>query len=295
MRRISLVLTVAVIAVSAAVVEAGAAELRGYGGESPFNCELQQVGTGVDFPRPDADPFCVEYDKTHQNVTELGVVDFLANEPARVAIASDKCFYYQADHWRGSVEQSPEQSETYNWDGGYFFDKARGVFGTYVENFTLNNASFDPTGFPGFPEQWKPFFGYARGGIQLADSIPVDPACVEKAERENVYRAADPAAKGEVSLRLRYRRGRTASGRRCVRSAVRMRIEGKDLSRVEKVAFRFGRKTLRVDRSAPFDAKIAHKRIRRSGKGRAHARVRFADGTQRALARTLRACPKPQR
>ena len=36
-------------------------------------------------PHPDADPFCVEFDKRRQNVTELGVVDFLSKEPARVA------------------------------------------------------------------------------------------------------------------------------------------------------------------------------------------------------------------
>ena len=45
---------------------------------------------------PHADPFCVRFDKTGQNVTELGVVDFLAQEPARVAAAVDKCFYYQS-------------------------------------------------------------------------------------------------------------------------------------------------------------------------------------------------------
>ena len=39
-------------------------------------------------PHPEADPFCVEFDKRRQNVTELGVVDFLSKEPARVAAAS---------------------------------------------------------------------------------------------------------------------------------------------------------------------------------------------------------------
>jgi hypothetical protein len=174
----------AAIAVLAAPAGAPAFDIVGYDGSNPFSCELQQVGTGVDFPDPGADPFCVEYDKTHQNVTELGVVDFLANEPARVAIAGDKCFYYQRDHWRGSVEQGYEQSETYNWDGGYFIDRARGVGGVYVENFTVNNTSVDPTGLPGFPEAWKPYFGWGRGGIQMTDSIPVDPRCVAKARRE---------------------------------------------------------------------------------------------------------------
>ena len=79
-------------------------------GSNPFNCTIQDVGTGTDFPDPAADPFCVEFDKTQQNVTDLGIVDFLANEPARTAAALDKCFYFQTDHWTGSIVQgeSPE-------------------------------------------------------------------------------------------------------------------------------------------------------------------------------------------
>ena len=40
-----------------------------YDGTIPFDCVLQQAGTEAEFPDPDADPFCVEYDKRHQNVT----------------------------------------------------------------------------------------------------------------------------------------------------------------------------------------------------------------------------------
>jgi len=43
-----------------------------YDGDLPFNCQLQDVGTGTDFPHPESDPFCVEFDKTEQNVTDLG-------------------------------------------------------------------------------------------------------------------------------------------------------------------------------------------------------------------------------
>lgn len=171
---------------------AGAVDVVGYDGSAPFNCRIQNVGTGVAFPDPDADPFCVEYDKTHQNLSELGIVDFLANEPARVAAANDKCFYFQADHWRGSLDQSWEQTETYNWDGAYFFDKARGVAGAFAKNFTVNNSGFDPTAFPLFPDRYRPFFGYARGGLQLADSIPVDPRCVERARQSDPYYRPPP-------------------------------------------------------------------------------------------------------
>jgi hypothetical protein len=88
-------------------------------GRNPFNCTIQDVGTGVDFPDPGADPFCVEFDKTQQNVTDLGILDFLANEPIRVAAAVNKCFYFQTDHWTGSVVQG-EEPELWHWDGQYF-------------------------------------------------------------------------------------------------------------------------------------------------------------------------------
>lgn len=163
--------------------------IGGYDGSNPFDCQLQQVGKGVDFPDPDADPFCVEYDKTNQNVTDLGIIDFLSNEPVRVAAAVDKCFYYQRDHWHAAVHQPWEETEIYNWDGGYFFDKARGTFGVYVENFTINNSSVDPTGLPGFPSAWEPYFGYGQGGVQVRGEIPVDPRCVQAAENHSPYAA----------------------------------------------------------------------------------------------------------
>src|SRR4051794_25038257 len=84
---------------------------------NPFVCTLQQLGGGTDFPQPEADPFCVEHGKTHQNVDKLGVVDFLSKEPARVAAASPKCFYFQRDHWTGFVSESAPQTQTYHWDG----------------------------------------------------------------------------------------------------------------------------------------------------------------------------------
>ena len=173
-----------------------------YDGSNPFDCVIQDVGFGTDFPDPDADPFCVEFDKRRQNFTELGIVDFLAQEPARVAAASPKCFYYQHDHWTSRVQQGVEGTELYNWDGSYFFDKARGTGGVYVENFTFNNQTQDPRAFPGFPEEWKPFFGPGRGGVQFSDSgVEFEPRCVALASERNVYAkqaAGGPAAGGSV-------------------------------------------------------------------------------------------------
>jgi hypothetical protein len=155
------------IAVTAAVPSSAAAqEPQGWDGTNPFVCTLQQTGTGTDFPQPEADPFCVEFDKTHQNVDQLGLVDFLSKEPARVAAAGDKCFYFQSDHWRGTVSESVPESETYAWDGHYYFNKATGAGGVYIENFRVGGQTGDPTAVPGFPEEWKPFFGPGRGGVK---------------------------------------------------------------------------------------------------------------------------------
>jgi hypothetical protein len=198
MRGIALAVLIAALA-----LPAGAGAQTGpYDGSNPFDCVLQDVGFGTDFPDPDADPFCVEFDKRRQNLTELGIVDFLAQEPARVAAASPKCFYYQHDHWTSRVQQDVEGTELYNWDGAYWFDKARATGGVYIENFTFNNQTQDPRVFPGFPEEWKPFFGPGRGGVQFSDSgVEADPSCVALARSKNVYSkraGGGPAAGGSV-------------------------------------------------------------------------------------------------
>jgi hypothetical protein len=173
-------LLIGVLLLVALPAGAGAQQTTGWDGTNPFLCTLQNVGTGTDFPDPGADPFCVEFDKTHQNVDQLGVVDFMSKEPARVAAASDKCFYFQSDHWRGTVSESVPQSETYAWDGHYFFNKATGAGGTYVENFRVGGQSGDPTLLPGFPEEYKQYFSQGRGGVQAVGDVQADPRCATK-------------------------------------------------------------------------------------------------------------------
>ena len=134
---------IALIASLCLTAAASAAPIAPYDGENPFRCKTQNTGTGVDFRDPDADPFCVKYDKTQQNVTDFGLVEFLLLEPARVAAAVPKCFYHQTDHWTGSVVQG-SGPEIWNWEGRYFFDKARGMGGVYVENFRIGGVPADP-------------------------------------------------------------------------------------------------------------------------------------------------------
>ena len=180
--------------VLAALPGAAAAQTgtSGWDGSNPFDCTLQYAGTEADVPQPDADPFCVEFDKRHQNVTELGVVQFVSLEPARVAAASPKCFYFQHDHWVGSVQQGNAATETYAWDGSYYFDKARGTGGVYVENFRFNGQSGDPSALPGFPAEYQAYFGPGKGGVQRSDAVEADPSCIAKAKERPPYREDRP-------------------------------------------------------------------------------------------------------
>ena len=160
-----------------------------YDGQIPFKCELQQLGTGTEYPHPEADPLCVEFDKTNQNVTDFGIVDFTAQEPARVAAAGTKCFYFQRDHWTGSIQQGQEP-EVWNWDGDYWFDRARGVGGVSVRNYRIGGQPQSAE--PFVPEAYKPYFDeQGGGGVEVLMDGGPDPSCASKVdtpeERNQVY------------------------------------------------------------------------------------------------------------
>jgi hypothetical protein len=189
-------LTVAAVVALPAAASAQSANVVGpYDGEIPFNCELQNVGTGTDFPDPHADPLCVEFDKTNQNVTDFGLADFTAQEPARVAAAGDKCFYFQRDHWTGSIVQG-QSPEVWHWDGNYFYDRARGVGGVSVRNFRLGGSPQSAA--PYAPPAYAPYFDEnGGGGVEVLLESDPDPTCAVKVdtpeERDQVYgdRAAE--------------------------------------------------------------------------------------------------------
>ena len=151
--------------------------LKPWDGSNPFVCTMQYAGEGTTFPNPKADPFCVDYDKTHQDVSQLGLVTFLTKEPARVAAAVNKCWYYQQDHWTGQLIAGDGSTETYHFAGHYFFDKRWGAGGVHVENFTINHQTADLSQLPGFPEAWKPYFGPGRGGLMFLGQVKSDPSC----------------------------------------------------------------------------------------------------------------------
>ncbi|HZO58076.1 MAG TPA: hypothetical protein VFB51_00135 [Solirubrobacterales bacterium] len=167
---------------------AAAAPIAPYNGENPFQCQIQNTGFGVDYPDPGADPFCVKYNKTNQNIRHLGLVDFLLKEPARVAAALPKCFYHQSDEWTGWTVQGGQ--ELWHWRGRYFFDKARGMGGVFVSEVRVLGQPYDPRQLPGFPDELRPYFN-ASGGGAYTDTVAAEPTCAAKvdtpAEVEQVY------------------------------------------------------------------------------------------------------------
>jgi hypothetical protein len=182
------------IAAAALAPAAAAQPIAPYDGHGPFNCQLQDVGTGTDYPDPGADPLCVEYDKTQQNVTDFGIFEFLSKEPARVAAAVPKCFYFQRDHWTGSVVQGAPP-ELWHWDGSYFFDKSNGSGGVHVANFRIGGQPMDAT--PYAPPEFQPYLeAGGGGGAYVSGEVQTDPSCAAKvdtpAERAQVYYHTQP-------------------------------------------------------------------------------------------------------
>jgi hypothetical protein len=203
MRRVAAVVAVALV-VSATCAGGALAQggpTTGWDGTNPFNCVLQFAGFNGLGPNPEADPYCIEFDKRRQNVTQLGVVEFMSKEPERVAAASPKCFYFQSDHWRGSVVQDDPATKTYEWDGHYYFDKAKGEGGVWVSNFNFNGRTEDPGRLPGMPQEYARYFGPGTGGFRNKGSVEADPRCAERARREGnrIYRGGAAAPRCSVA------------------------------------------------------------------------------------------------
>ncbi len=142
------------------------------------------------FPHPEADPFCVKFDKTSQNLSGFGIVDFAVQEPARLAAAGLKCFYYQQDEWTGSIDQGAGP-ELWHWKGGYWFDKARGLGGVSVREFRLGGVPLSAA--PYVPDEYRPYFdATGGGGVQVQQPYEPGLGCEAMVdtpeERSEVFR-----------------------------------------------------------------------------------------------------------
>src|SRR6185295_5884357 len=87
------------------------------------------------------DPLCVEFEKRDITASNGGAVRFLAAEPARFALAVQKCRYWQQDHWR--IQLQPGTGPLIGWDGSYWFDRVAGTGGAITRNFTVGGQPAD--------------------------------------------------------------------------------------------------------------------------------------------------------
>jgi hypothetical protein len=114
--------------------------------DPPFACEIIDYGTEPPtVPAPADDPLCVRYDKTNITVSTLGVVDFLAAEPGRVAIVAGKCSYWQQDHW--IVRAAPDATPIVEWEGSYWYDGRTGAAAGIVRGMRVGGQPADGEAF----------------------------------------------------------------------------------------------------------------------------------------------------
>ena len=170
-----------------------------YDGENPFNCEIQDVGTGTDFPAPRRRPVLrrVRQDEPERHRLRHRRLP-LAGAGAVAATPVAKCFYFQRDHWTGSVIQG-QAPEVWHWDGSYFFDSAKGIGGVSVRNFRIGGQPADATPYvpPGYAALLRPNGG--GGGRDRCSETDPDPDVRRQGRHaggatHQVYgdRAADP-------------------------------------------------------------------------------------------------------
>jgi len=185
----SLVLGALLVALAAGA--AGPAQAARPDGPQPYfappfrsRCTVQHFGEG-EAPDPATttqDPLCVEYAKRDITLDNGGAVRFLEAEPARFAVALDKCAYWQQDHW--SVQTSRGQTAVVRWDGSYWFDKGAGRAGARLHDLTIGGepASLSEAAAvvaPYSPQLAAFLRSYSHGGdgMGYSGSYPFDPRC----------------------------------------------------------------------------------------------------------------------
>lgn len=123
--------------------------------DPPFSCQVIDYGSDPPtLPAPAADPLCVRYDKTNATVSTLGIVDFLAAEPGRVAIVAAKCSYWQQDRW--IIRATPDTPPLVAWNGSYWYDARSGSAGGVLRDLRIGDQ---PAGGEQFIEAIRPIVG----------------------------------------------------------------------------------------------------------------------------------------
>ena len=160
MKRIATTLVLCAAAWSvAATGTAAPGDITGWNGINPFHCDLQQAGFDPVGPGARRGPVLRRVRQAPPERHRAGRRGVPQPRAGAVAAAGPKCFYFQSDHWRGSIVQDDGSTKTYEWDGHYFFDKAKGDGGAWVTNFNVNGQTGDPSQIPGIPQEFAAVHG----------------------------------------------------------------------------------------------------------------------------------------
>ena len=131
---------------------------------------------------PSADPFCVKYDKTQQNVTDFGIVDFLLLEPARVLAAAhqvllppDRPLDRLDRPGRGSRSSGTGRATTSSI-------KARGIAGAYMDDFRIGGDARRPAQRARLPGRVPRRTSSHGGGGVYTDTVASKPDCAARVD-----------------------------------------------------------------------------------------------------------------
>ena len=156
-------------------------------------------------------------------MTDFGLVEFLLLEPAarrgrgaEVLLPPDRPLDRLGRAGRGP--------ELWNWEGRYFFDKARGMGGVYVQDFRIGGVPADPRTLPGFPPEYQAYFGPGGGGA-YTDTVAAEPSAPRRSTPPRRSRRSTSAAGATRSAYamgpVRLEGSRWAAARRALESAGR--------------------------------------------------------------------------
>lgn len=84
-----------------------------------------------------------------------------------------------------------------------------------MENFTVNNQTEDPRNLPGFPDEYKPYYGPGRGGARVDDGVASEPRCAAAAKAKDPYakKGRGPGSPAKVPGSCGGRSGNGSVGR----------------------------------------------------------------------------------
>ena len=177
--RVGIVLVIALAAASPASAQAPVVP---WDGNNPFRCQVQHVGTGDDFPDPGADPFCVEFDKRSQNVTDLGDRG-LPRRRSRPAWRRPSRSASTTRPTTGPARSSRASRPSCGTGTAATSSTRRKAVGGVSRPTSASAAcTVDPRLLPGFPMQLWPYFGPGHGGVRLVNLGAAEPTCAAKVD-----------------------------------------------------------------------------------------------------------------